>query len=138
VLRRSSEYELGPQQMGLFPASQWSGDAHLLAEPPKGGGWADLEIVASEAGRHEVIVYLTKAPDCGIVQFRLEGQALGKPIDCFEPETVISTGPLSLGTVELKKGPATLRLEAIGSNPRSVGQRTLWGLDCVLLQPVKP
>jgi hypothetical protein len=84
-----------------------------------------------------VIVYLTKAPDCGIVQFRLDGQALGKPIDGFEPEMVISTGPLSLGTVELKKGPAVLRVEAIGSNPRSVGQRTLWGLDCVVLKPVK-
>jgi hypothetical protein len=29
-------------------------------------------------------------------------------------------------------------MELIGTNPRSVGLRTLWGLDCIVLKPVKP
>jgi hypothetical protein len=117
---------------------QWSGDAQLYAQPPKVGSWADLELPAPEAGKYEVIVYLTKAPDYGIVLFCLGGKELGRPIDCYAPEKVLRTGPLSLGTVELKKGPAVLRIEVTGSNPRSVGLHTMWGLDCVVLKPVKP
>jgi hypothetical protein len=124
--------------MSGFQDSQWSGDAQLYARPPKVGSWAGLELPASEAGKYEVIVYLTKARDDGIVQFRLDGKELGKPIDGFEPEKVLRTGPLSLGTVELKKGSATLRVEVTGSNLRSVGLRTMWGLDCLVLKPVKP
>jgi hypothetical protein len=138
VLGQSSGYFLGPQDMSRFLDSKWSGDAQLFAGPPKVGSWADLELPAPESGKYEVIVYLTKAPDFGIVQFRIDGKVLGKPIDSFEPEKVLRTGPLSLGTVELKKGPATLRVEVTGSNPRSVGLRTAWGLDCVVLKPVKP
>ena len=32
-------------------------------------------------GTYEVVVYLTKARDYGVVQFSLDGQPLGKPID---------------------------------------------------------
>jgi hypothetical protein len=138
VLGRSSDYDLGPQDMIGFPDSRWSGDAQLYARPSQSGSWADLELPVPEVGKYEVIVYLTKARDYGIVQFHLDGKQLGKPIDGFEPEKVLRTGPLSLGTVALKKGPATLRVEVIGTNPRSEGLRTLWGLDCIVLKPVKP
>jgi hypothetical protein len=138
ILGKSEAYDLGPQDMSEFQDGKWSGDAQLWARPPKAGAWADLELPAPAAGKYEVIVYLTKARDYGIVQFHLDGKELGKPIDGFEPEKVVSTGPLSLGTVELKKGPAVLRVEVTGSNPRSVGLRTMWGLDCVVLKPIKP
>jgi tetratricopeptide (TPR) repeat protein len=137
VLGRSSDYYVGPQEMSRFLDGQWSGNAQLYAQPPKVGSWADLELPGAKAGKYEVIVYLTKAPDYGIVRFRLDGKELGKPIDCYEPE-VLRTGALSLGTTELKKSPAVLRIEVTGSNPRSVGLRTMWGLDCVVLKPVKP
>jgi hypothetical protein len=138
VLGRSSDYYLGPQDMIGVLDSRWSGDVQLFAQPSQVGSWADLELPVPEAGKYEVIVYLTKARDYGIVQFRLDGQQLGKPIDCFEPQKVLHTGPLNLGTVELKKGPATLRVEVTGTNPRSEGLRTTWGLDCIVLKPVKP
>jgi tRNA 2-selenouridine synthase SelU len=138
VLGRSSDYYLGPQGMIGFLDSRWSSDVQLYAKPPKVGSWADLELPVPAAGKYIVIAYLTKARDYGIVQFHLDGKQLGKPIDCFEPEKVLRTGPLNLGTVELKKGPNTLRVEVIGTNPRSVGLRTMWGLDCIILKPVKP
>jgi hypothetical protein len=138
VLGRSSDYYLGPQDMIRFVDSRWSGDAQLYAQPPKVGSWADLDLPVPAAGKYEVIVYFTKARDYGIVQFHLDGKQLGKPLDGFEPEKVLRTGPLSLGTIELKKGSATLRVEVTGSNPRSVGLRTMWGLDCIVLKPVKP
>ena len=41
---------------------------------------------------------------------------------------------IELGTVELKKGKATLRVEVAGTNDKSVGLRYMWGLDCVVLK----
>ena len=88
-------------------------------------------------GRYHVVVYLTKARDYGVVQFHLNGQALGKPIDCFEPDRVVGTGAIDLGEVKLKKEKATLRVEVVGTNGKSVGLRYMWGLDCVVLKNEK-
>ena len=68
------------------------------------------------------------------MQFHLDGKKLGDPIDGFEPDRVVATGAITLGTVELKKGKPTLRLEVIGTNDKSVGLRYMAGLDCVVLK----
>jgi hypothetical protein len=134
VLGKSRAFDAGPQEMGIFPDSEWSGDSQLWVRPPKKDEWIDLELPVAADGRYHVIVYLTKAQDYGIVQFHLNGKPIGKPIDCFEPNRVISTGALDLGEVELKKGKATMRVEVVGTNEMSVGSRYMWGLDCVVLK----
>ena len=48
---------------------------------------------------------------------------------------MLATGPVELGTVDLKKGDAVLRLEMTGTNEKSVGVRYMFGLDCVVLKP---
>jgi hypothetical protein len=133
VLRKSGAFVVGPQEMGSFPDGQWSGNSQLLAFPPQ-GGWVDLELPVANDERYHVIVYLTKAPDYGIIQFRLDGKPIGKPIDCFEAGRVICTGAIDLGEMELKKGTATMRVEVVGTNDKSVGSRYMWGLDCVVLK----
>ncbi len=120
--------------MQEFGENKWSGDAQLWAQPPKVGEFADLELPVAADGEVQVVVYLTKARDYGVVQFSLDGKPLGKPIDCFEPEKVLATGPIDLGTVKLKTGKAVLRVEAVGTNEKSVGLRYMWGLDCVSAQ----
>ncbi len=134
ILKKSGDFDAGPQDMTPFPDGKWSGDSHLWVRPPKQGEWVDLEVPVPRDGTYRLIVYLTKARDYGIVQFHLDGQALGKPIDGFHPNSVVSTGPLALGTVQLKKGTATLRVEVIGTNEKSVGLRYMWGLDCLVLK----
>jgi hypothetical protein len=86
-------------------------------------------------GRYHVIVYLTKARDYGTVRFSVNGQQLGPTIDCFHPDTVVSSGAIDLGSVRLQKGTATLRGEVVGTNPKSDGTRYMWGLDAVVLKP---
>lgn len=135
VLGKSSDFPLGRQELREFGENKWSGDAQLWAQPPKVGEWADLELTVAADGKYHVVVYLTKARDYGEVQFSLDGKPLGKPIDCFEPEKVVATGPLDLGTVELKGGKAVLRVEVVGTNEKSVGLRYMWGLDCAVLKP---
>jgi hypothetical protein len=137
VLGKSGDFEVGPQDMGPFGDGKWSGDAQLWVRPPKKGEWVDLELPVAADGKYQVAAYMTKARDYGIVQFSLDGKPLGQPIDGFEPEGVHSTGAIDLGTVELKKGTATLRVEVVGTNEKSVGLRYMWGLDCLVLKPAK-
>ncbi len=135
VRGKSSDFPLETQDMRPFSEGKWSGEAHLWGRPSKAGEFADLELPVPADGKYQVIVYLTKARDYGVVQFSLDGKPLGKPIDCFEPVKVLATGPIDLGTVELKKGDAVLRLEVTGTNEKSVGVRYMFGLDCVVLKP---
>ena len=135
IVNISGHFDVGPQDMGPFGEGKWSGDSHLWVRPARRGEWLDLKLPVKAEGRYHVIVYLTKARDYGIVQFRLDGRSVGPPIDCFQPDGVVSTGAIDLGTVELKKGAATLRGEVIGTNPRAEGLRYMWGLDCVVLKP---
>jgi hypothetical protein len=138
ILSKSSNFDAAPQDMAGFAGGKWSGDSHLWVRPPKKGEWVDLELPVAADGTYHVVVYLTRARDYGIVQFSLDGKPLGKPIDGYHSPDVVSTGPIDLGEVELKKGTATLRGEVVGTNEKSVGLRYMWGLDCVVLKPVRP
>jgi hypothetical protein len=95
----------------------------------------DLELPVAADGAYKLQVYLTRARDYGVVQFHLDGKPVGKPFDGFEPEKVLHSDAIDLGTVELKKGTATLRVEVVDTNAKSVGLRYMWGLDCVVLKP---
>jgi hypothetical protein len=136
ILAQSSPFPAGPQGMLYFPGSKWSGNSQLWVQPPRVGEWLDLELPVPDDGTYQVVMYLTRAHDYGVVQFFVNGQRLGKPIDGFHANGVVATGPINLGRVELKKGTATLRGEVVGTNEKSVGLRTMWGLDCVVLRPV--
>jgi hypothetical protein len=138
ILGTSGNFPVNPQDMMIFPDGEWSGARHLWGRPGKAGEWVDLELPVPADGKYHVVVYLTKARDYGIVQFAVNGEKLGRPIDGFHADSVVSTGPIDLGTAELKKGPATLRVEAVGTNAKSVGLRYMWGLDCVVLKPTGP
>ena len=71
--------------------------------------------------------------DYGIVQFTVNGTRIGAPIDGFA-DSVKSTGAIDLGEADLKKGPNTLRVEVVGTNPDSRPPRYAFGLDCVVLK----
>jgi hypothetical protein len=134
IAQKSGDFEAGPQDMAAFGDGEWSGASHLWVRPAKEGEWVDLELPVPAEGRYHVVVYLTKARDYGIVRFSVNGQHLGQPIDCFHPDSVVSTGAIDLGTVHLPKGTATLRGEVVGTNSKSDGLRYMWGLDAVVLK----
>ena len=74
---------------------------------------------------------MTKAIDYGIVQFHLDGNRIESPIDLFN-DGVTSTGPLSLGTVQLTAGEHRLSVEIVGANSKAV-KGYMFGLDYVRL-----
>jgi len=135
ILNKSGDFDVGPQDMTPFADGKWSGDSHLWVRPAKSGEWVDLELPVAADGRYQVLVHLTKARDYGVVRVQINGKSLGRAVDCFNADNVVSTGAIDLGTADLQKGTATFRVEVIGSNPSAVGLRYMWGLDCVVLKP---
>jgi hypothetical protein len=135
ILGKSGEFPLSPQQMAGFKDGAWSGNAQLWSSPARVGDWADLIVPVAVKGRYRLRVRLTKAPDYGMVQFSIEGKPLGQPFDGYLADTVINAEPLDLGIVELKKGAATLRITVVGTNPKSIGARHMWGIDRIVLTP---
>ncbi|MCA9199862.1 MAG: hypothetical protein KDA87_20120, partial [Planctomycetales bacterium] len=123
------------QDMRAFAKDRWSGNDHLW--------WIDgqpsdkLEVAApvSQAGRYQLEVVFTKAPDYAIAQVWVNDNKVGEPIDLFDPD-VITSGVLNLGEVELADGEAKIGFEIVGANRQAI-PRYMIGVDYIRLVPVQ-
>ncbi len=122
------------QGMEIFTGGKWSGDQHLWWTDAKPGDKMNLDVPVHKAGRYTVLVRMTKAPDYGIVQLYLDDKKVGQPIDLYNA-TVVPTGEISLGTMDLFVGEHKLTVEIVGKNEKSTGY--LFGLDYVKLVSAK-
>lgn len=119
-----------------FPG-KWSNEEQLWVRAKAKGDFVELKVPAS-AGKHRVKVYATKSWDYGIVHFSVNGQKAGADVDLYSGKhEVIPTGPIDLGVFEPKDGSLLLRCELVGGNEKSEGTRSFFGLDCIVLEPVK-
>ena len=122
-----------PQEQDMTGfAGQWSNDAHLWWTEAKPGDRLDLALPVSQAGRQQLKLQLTKAPDYAIIQLYLDGSKLGGPLDLYHPE-VVPTGALDFGTHDLSAGERKLSLEILGANPKAI-KNYMAGLDYVVLE----
>ncbi len=129
-LLNSSGGQAGPQEMKGF-GPQWSGNSQVLYHPSGQGGSLSLELPVDKAGAYALSVYLTKAPDYGIVQMKVDGKAVGAPFDGYDVG-VTRSNKISLGTVELTAGNHEIAFEVVGKNDKSTGY--LVGVDAVMLR----
>jgi putative membrane-bound dehydrogenase-like protein len=120
------------QPMGGFPAGQWSGNDQLWWTGGKPGDTLTLPIAVNEPGTYEIVVAMTKAPDYAIVAAGVDDHTMAESIDLFEAGRVISTGPVSLGTIELGAGRHDVKFTITGANPKAVPQFML-GIDYLFL-----
>jgi hypothetical protein len=134
ITAKSRDFELHWQDTMSWVHGQWSGDRQLYASPLRAGDWADLELPAAAEGKYRITVYLTKSWNYGVIQFLINGTRIGKPIDGFNADTVVSTGPIDLGAANLTKGANRLMVEVVGTNRMSAQGHYSWGLDCVVLK----
>jgi len=124
-----------PQEQDMTGfGSQWSNDAHLWWTDAKPGDKLDLALPVRQAGKYRLGMQLTKAPDYGIVQLYLDGQALGAPIDLYH-ESVVATGLLAMGEHDLAAGDHKLTVEIVGANDKAI-KNYMFGLDYVKLDPL--
>ena len=132
VAAKSGGLEVGIQDAGLTEG-QWSGGRHLFVQATKPGDFVELQIPTDDDQPREVILYVTKSADYGILRCSLNGKPAGNDIDTYHAAAVAG-GPVELGTFAPKNGKLLLRVEVIGCNPASLGARYFFGLDCLVLK----
>ncbi len=144
VVKTSRQFEVAPQALPeKRMVGRWGGDAILIGSPWQPGDWVELALPVPADGTYSVVAYLVTAPGHGVVRFSLDGKPLGLLFDGFgtgpDPrsygilDVTAPSIPTEIGTTHLRKGTATLRLEAVGKNEKSSG--FAWGLDCIVLRP---
>jgi hypothetical protein len=104
--------------MHNFKDGQWSGGHHLIWTKGSKGDSVEMEFEIAKGGKQELFVVLTKANDYGITQLALDGNDVGKPIDCYSPN-VTNTEEISLGTFALEAGKHVLRATIVGANEKA-------------------
>lgn len=112
----------------------WSNDTQLWWKFGKPGDQLVLEFPVASAGRYEVLVALTKAPDYARVRLEIAGKPAGE-FDRYHPS--VAHDLLSLGVHELAAGPRALTITLLGHHPRAQ-PKGMFGLDYVKLVPQKP
>ena len=112
----------------------FSGDLHMQWSGCKPGDRLGLEISTRRSGQYELRMALTKAPRHGIVRIKLGDLVLAERYDLYDPK-VVSTGPVSFGRHELKRGGHRLTFEITGAHPKSKSAFVV-GIDWVKLEPV--
>lgn len=135
VLRKSGDFQVHPQDMRKLGPDRWSNNSHLLVCTQKPGDWVELVIPVRKPGKYRLTAVLPMARDYGVIQIAVNGKKLGPPKDCFIPGGPSRPLATFFGDVELDEGNAILKMEVVGTNPKSVGIRHLFALDYVALTP---
>ena len=132
VLRESGG-QTSQQDMYGF-GTDWSNDRHLWWTGAQPGDTLALVLPVMKDGTYRITVQLTKAVDYGIVQFTLNGEKLGEPIDLYN-DGVDVTGVLDLGTRTLPRGAHRLNVEIVGANEKAV-KSYMFGIDYIKLEDI--
>lgn len=125
--------QLTSQGMHGYPLAKWDGNDQLWWTPEKIGDRIKMAMDVPAEGAYKILTRLTKAPDYGIVQFYLNDQKIGQPIDLYYKNGVTATDQIDLGTYDLGKGSHTLIAEIAGGNPAAI-QRYMFGMDYLKIQ----
>lgn len=113
----------------------WSRDAQLFWSGGATGAVLDLMVEVREAGRYNVELHLTRAPDYARLKAEVEGQASQVSPDPYSP-TVLPPAPWQLGTFTLRPGTRKVSLMIVGKHPQSTNYYV--GIDRVRLVSTAP
>ncbi|MFF2957253.1 ricin-type beta-trefoil lectin domain protein [Kitasatospora sp. NPDC057965] len=115
-------------------ALSWSGGAQLSLAGTQAGVFDTMRVSVPEEGDYQLSGQLTMFNDHGIIQFAINGQNLGQPIDTFDANPAGSTAPYTVGqSIHLARGDHELKVTVTGTNTASTGERFHAGLDTVTL-----
>jgi len=114
---RISKGKTNPQFM-LDYGKTWSDDNQLFWTGGKPGDFMELEIDSKENAEKNLIVQFTKADDYAKIQLYFNGEKVGKEIDCYSPNVIVS-GKINFGKVKIKKGKNILKVKITGSNSKA-------------------
>jgi hypothetical protein len=110
----------------------WSENSQLWWRNGEEGDELFTRFILNETGSFNVSANLTKAPDYGIVQFYLNGEAVGPEFNGYNSDGVI-TQEVNFGTQVLSEGENILSVKILGADEQSKpGNMT--GIDWVKFQ----
>ncbi len=113
----------------------WSGNSQLWWTGAQPGDTLQFEFPVAQPGSQRLTLMCTRAPDYGIVQFYVDDQKAGEPVDLYRDRVWVS-GEIPLPIQEFKSGTHTLKVEIIGAN--DVAEKAyMFGLDYLKLYPWK-
>jgi len=130
---KSGDFSVHAQDMDPFDATRWSNGTQMLAVPRTVGDFVELEIPAPDRAPRRIVLYLTQAPDYGVLHFTINGAAVTNEFDGYAPAVQPAAMPVELGVFEPRDGVFVLRAQVAGANPAAVGSKYLFGLDCLKL-----
>ncbi|GAA2811529.1 polymorphic toxin type 17 domain-containing protein [Kitasatospora sp. CM 4170] len=110
----------------------WSGGAHLSIRGTQAGAFDSVRVSVPEEGDYLLSGQLTKFNDHGVIQWAIDGQNVGQPIDTYAATGTVA--PYATGQpVHLTRGDHELKLTITGTNANTVGERFHAGIDTVTL-----
>jgi hypothetical protein len=127
----------GPQDLAPNESGRWSAGRQLFVRAFAVGQFVELALPVAARSKYEVVLYPTRSWDYGTLQCSLDGVRAGEPLPMFntlEQTRIGAPRPVSLGTFELSPPAARLRVEVVGTDPRSRPPHYHFGLDCVVLK----
>lgn len=137
VSAKSRDFSTALQDTKAFADGKWARDSHLFAWGVNEKDWMEWKIPVSEKGEYEILVHLTRALDYGIVQIGMAGKNIGPKIDLWASDYRIRpTGPINLGTYQLRPPAIKLRLTVVGRNEKNSPPHYQFGIDGFVLEDV--
>jgi len=130
---KTGAFFVGEQDMEPFGAARWSGGRQLLGQATAVGDAVELEFRAPDAAPRKLVLFATRAPDYGILQLAVNGQAVPARFDGYAAG-VQPAPPVALGVFTPREGVFRLRVEVAGANPAASGARHYFGLDCIVME----
>ena len=126
------------QDMANF-GPQWSGGSHLLWDG-KIGESMKTSFRIPKAGKHQITMVLTKAPDYGVFTINLNGKLILKSIDLYANKVELSK-LINLGEFNLLAGIQRLEFVLSGANAKAhkLGKTGhLMGIDYLVAKNLEP
>jgi putative heme-binding domain-containing protein len=123
-----------PQDMRGFTKDRWSASSQLWWTGAQPKDTLTLEFEASQDGRYDLQIVLTKARDYAVIQLLIDDVPLGDPIDGYNTPEVITTGLLTLPGRELTKGSHRFQVQILGKHPEAAPGYMV-GIDFLRIKP---
>jgi hypothetical protein len=128
---KATSGEVGRQNMTPF-GSEWGLNSQLFWHVTEQGAQLRLEPTIARAGRYEVFVVFTKAPDFGLFKASLDGKPA---VSINGYAAAVSRDRASIGTYDLPAGPHELLLVTRSKDPQSTNYFV--GIDRLEFKPAQ-
>ena len=128
---KSAGVTLEEQDVSQYGARLWSEDTHLWIRAQNKGDAVDFLLPTDSPFPKQILVRPSRSWDYGIVQFYVDGEKAGEPIDlCSLKKGVAEPGEeISLGVHMTDSRSFVIRAELVGSNPAAEKPGTYFGID---------